>query len=447
MTKQLTRWLVSLNRERAGWVLYDWANSAYVLCVITVLGSAYFVAIFEQAARESGGALHGTALAMSIGGVALTAEAAWSFIIAASALLVAVTSPLLGSMADGTGTKKRFLAAYCMTGALATLALWFSLPWWMVALLILVSNVGFEGGNVFYNAFLPEIAPEAERNMLSGAGYAAGYLGGVLVLIASLFLFVPPRGEVTNAFLLIGLWWGGFAIFPLAWLRELPPTRDGEGAGAVIAAWRELAATVRGIASYPQALRFLVAFLLYNDGIATLISNTTPFALQNIYTDATLTEKMVLSQLIPAIIMIQVLAIPGSLVCSWLANRLGEKLIIILTLLVFASVLAYGQVVQLVSEFYAMAALIGLVLGGAQSVSRSLYSSLIPNGKHAEFFSFFALSARFSAFAGPFIYGMVLLWTGDPRTSLLSITLFFLAGGTLLYSVDISQGKADALNS
>ena len=144
--------------------------------------------------------------------------------------------------------------------------------------------------------------------------------------------------------------------------------------------------------------------------------------------------------------MIQILAIPGSLACSWLANWLGEKWVIILTLVVFTSVISYGQVVQLVTQFYVMAALIGLVLGGAQAVSRSLFAALIPKGKHAEFFSFFALSSRFSAFAGPFFYGLILIWTGDARMSLLSLTLFFLAGGALLYTVDLKAGKRDTLN-
>lgn len=446
--KNKTRsWTALFNRERLGWVLYDWANSAYVLCVITVLGSAYFIANFEQAAREGVGARHGGALSISLGGMAITAEAAWSFIIAASALIVALSSPLLGALADGTGTKKRFLAVYCLIGVMATLALWFPMPWWAVGILILAGNVGFEGGNVYYNAFLPEIVGDRDRNMLSGMGYAAGYLGGVLVLIASLIFFVPPRGEVSNAFLLIGVWWGGFAMLSLAWLREAPPARGQGKTGPLRTAWRELGGTLRDFARYPQALRFLGAFLLYNDGIATLISNTTPFALQNIYVDAALTEKMGLSHLIPAIIMIQILAIPGSLACSWLANRLGEKWAIILTLVVFATVLAYGQVVQLVREFYVMAALIGLVLGGAQAVSRSLFAALIPKGKHAQFFSFFALSARFSAFAGPFLYGLILIWTGNARLSLLSLTLFFFAGGTLLYWVDIDAGKQDALKS
>lgn len=436
-----------LSRERAGWILYDWANSAYVLCVVTVLGSAYFLALFDQAARDAGAMRHGPALALPLAGIPITAEAAWSFIIGGSALLVALSSPLLGALADGTGSKKRFLQVYCFIGVATTLALWLPLPWWAVGLLIAASNVGFEGGNVFYNAFLPEIAGERERNLLSSAGYAAGYLGGVLVLIVSLAFFVPPRGTVNNAFLLIGLWWGGFALISFATLKERAANRGDGNGGALGAAWREVVDTVRNIARYPHAARFLGAFLLYNNGIATIISNATPFALQNIYVDDSLTEKISLPQLIPVIIMIQVVAVPGTLACGWVADRIGQRGSIFLTLAVFAVVITYGQVVHVLGEFYVMAALIGLVLGGAQAISRSLFASLIPAGKHAEFFSFFALSGRFSGFAGPIIYGAVLVISGNARTALLSLSVFFVAGAALLYTVDPAQGRADALNS
>ncbi len=446
--KPYFQWPRFLTRERTGWILYDWANSAFVLCVVTVLGSAYFIALFEQAAESAGGLRLGPALALPVGPLNLTAEAAWSFIISASALIVAFSSPLLGAIADGLGRKKRFLEVYCCLGVAATLALWFALPWWAVGGLILLSNIGFEGGNVYYNAFLPEIAPQREQNLLSSFGYAAGYLGGVLVLIASLAFFVPPRGAINNAFLLIGLWWAGFALFTFAWLKERPPrTRTSSTGGPIVDAWRELGRTLRGIMRYRQTALFLGAFLLYNDGIATLISNATPFALQNIYLDESLTEKIGLAQLIPAIIMIQLVAVPGSLACGWLANRIGEKKTIYLTLAVFAGVVGYGQVVQLVSEFYVMSALIGLVLGGAQAISRSLFASLIPAGKHAEFFAFFALSSKFSAFVGPFIYGSLLLLTGNTRTALLSLAVFFVAGAAVLYFVDPAKGRAEALNS
>lgn len=319
------------------------------------------------------------------------------------------------------------------------------MPWWAVGLLILISNVGFEGGNVFYNGFLPEIAGAGARDQVSSAGYAFGYLGGVIVLIASLAFFVPPRGSVNDAFLLVGLWWGGFALITFALLTERPVQRARAGLRRLTGeAWRELKTTVGEVRQVPQAALFLVAFLLYNDGIATLISNVTPYALQNIYLDAALTEKITLNELIPAIILVQIIAVPGSIFCGWLATRYGEKPTLYFTLAVFTAVVTYGQVAQLVSQFYVMAAMIGMVLGGAQAISRSLFASLIPAGKTAEFFAFFALSGKFSAMIGPLLYGGLLLLTGDTRLALLSLTVFFLAGGTMLYFVNVEKGRADA---
>ncbi len=443
-------WKTIAPRERLGWVVYDWANSAFVLCVITVIGSAYFVGVFGAAAREGPPLRVGEAPALDFAGILLTAEAAWSFLIAASALVVALSSPLLGAIADGIGAKKRFLQVYCAVGVAATLGLWWGWPWWAVGLLILIGNIGFEGGNVYYNAFLPEIAPPGERDLLSSVGYAFGYLGGVIVLIAALLFFVPDAmvaqlGDVHDVFLVIGLWWGGFALITFATVRDRPAARKAGGLGGVIAeAWRELVRTVRGIRNYPNAALFLLAFLFYNDGIATLISNATPYALQNIYLDSSLTEKVGLSQLIPAIIIVQLVAFPGSLFCGWLATRFGEKAAIYFTLAVFTGVVAYGQVIQLITEFYVMSALIGLVLGGAQAVSRALFASLIPEGKSAEFFAFFALSAKFSAMIGPLVYGLLLLLTGSTRAALLSLVIFFIVGGGLLALVDVTEGREQA---
>ncbi len=170
----------------------------------------------------------------------------------------------------------------------------------------------------------------------------------------------------------------------------------------------------------------------------------TPYALQNIYLDPELTQPITSKELIPAIIMIQVIAFPGSLLCGWLATRLGEKATIYITLAVYTGVVSYGQVVNQVWQFYLMAALVGLVLGGSQAISRSLFASFIPRGKNAEFFAFYALSSKFSAMFGPLIYGGLLLFTGSTRLGLLSLTLFFLAGGLVLYFVNVPKGRADA---
>ncbi|MEE8396170.1 MAG: MFS transporter [bacterium] len=442
---QKATWRSLLTRERVGWITYDWANSAFALCVITVVGSGYFVGIFDKAAAQMGATTAGGISTMNILGMNLPAGAAWSFIIFASALFVALTSPFMGVIADDKGAKKRFLAFYCGFGALATVALWFSLPWWAVGLLILIGNIGFEGGNVFYNAFLPEIADPGEQDMVSSAGFAVGYIGGVLVLIVALFAFILPSNDVHTPFLLIGVWWAGFAAVTLSLLSESPGRGEFKKIQSMVAAtWQELSRTVSHIRDYPNTGRFLIAFLLYNDGVMTIITNATPFALQYIYLDNTLTEKVGLTQLIPVIIMVQIVASPGALCCGWLATRFGEQPAIFFTLSVYTVVVAYGQVVQTLSEFYVMAALIGVVLGGVQAISRSLFASLIPAGKSAEFFSFYALSGKFSSVFGPLIYFLSVWLTGSARLALLSLTVFFIAGGVVLYRVDVPKGRAEA---
>lgn len=445
-------WRTLATRERMGWVLYDWANSTFSLCVITVIGANHFVGLFEAAARQGGGFRLGPALALRVWGFSLTAEAAWSLVIGVSMLFVAVTSPFLGAIADAGGLKRRFLQVYCTLGVAATLGLWFNLPWWWVGLLIVLGNIGFEGGNVYYNAFLPEIAGVGEQDQLSSAGYAFGYLGGVIVLVSSLVFFTDsvlsrPVGSIHNAYLLIGAWWGGFGLIAFSLLRErpVPPSAAITHGSRLGAAWRELKTTLSQISRVPQAALFLVAFLLYNDGIATLISNVTPYALQNIYLDATLTEKITLKWLMLAIIMIQFIAFPGSIFFGWLATRIGEKGAIYITLAVYAFVVTYGQVAKVLWEFYLMAALVAVVLGGSQAISRSLFASFVPRGKTAEFFAFYALSSKFSAMFGPLVYAGLLLLTGDTRLALLSLTVFFLAGGLVLWFVNVEKGRADAL--
>ena len=451
-TEKKSYWRTLSSRERLGWVLYDWANSAFTLCVITVIGSAYFVGLFETAAKEAGGARVGPALSLPVGGVAFTAEAAWAFLIGLSMLFVAVTSPFLGAIADALGKKKRFLQVYCTVGVAATLALFFPMPWWVVGLLIVLGNIGFEGGNVYYNAFLPEIAPVNEQDQVSSAGYAFGYIGGAIVLIAILQFFADSLDSIGYGFILVGLWWGGFGLITFSLLKERAAAKAaaagaaGPGVfGSIAAAWRELKSTVANISRVPQAALFLLAFLLYNDGIATLISNVTPFALQNIYLDEALTQRITIKELIQAIIMIQLIAFPSAIFFGWLATRIGSKATIFVTLAVFTAVVSYGQVVTQIGEFYGMAAAVGLVLGGSQAISRSLFASFIPRGKSAEFFAFYALSSKFSGFAGPFIYGGLLLLTGDTRLGLLSLTVFFVAGAAVLFFVDVEKGRADAL--
>ena len=434
-------------RERIGWVLYDWANSAFILCVVTVIGAQYFVVQYEAAATAAGSLRVGAAPALKLLGILLPAEAVWSYCMAAGALLVVLLSPVTGALADAWAAKKRFMAGYCALGVAACLLLAIPLPWWAIACLIVIGVVGFEAGNVFYNGFLPEIAPPEEQGAVSSMGFAAGYLGGVLALLLALLLFTPlalgtALGPIRYVFAVVGVWWGGFALLSMALLKERRTARAKTGPWRAIGqAFRDLGKTLRLLADHPQALRLLLAYLLYNDGVATLISNVTPYAMQNIYLDRTLTERVGTVQLVAAIVLVQVVALPGSLACGWLAQRIGEKVTILATLAVFTAAVAYGQVAQVVTEFYLLAGMVGLVLGGCQAISRSLFASFIPAGRTAEFFAFFAMSDKVSAMLGPLTYGTLLALTGNTRVALASLAVFFLAGGTILVGVNVAEGR------
>ncbi len=423
------------------WIFYDWANSAFVLCVMTVLGSAWFIALFERAAEEAGGLRVGPALALQLFGIKWTAEAFWSMLVGVSAGVAAFSALFLGAAADAQGRHKQFALTFCLLGSVATASQVFS-PWWgnstwvVVALLIFIGNVGYESSNVFYNAYLPKLAADPQKSaQLSSVGYAMGYAGGALVLLLILAWFIPQH--LPAAFLLVGLWWGGFGTASLGWLPTTTPSRTN-----VKGLLNHLKESFRHLQRNAHALRFLLAFLLYNDGVATLISNATPYALQNIYTDASLTQKVGIQHLIPMILIIQLMNIPGSLFLGWLTNRSSEKTTIFLSLVAFSITILLAQWIRTLTALYGLAVLIGLFLGGLQAISRSLFASFIPKGKEAEYFSFFAFSARFSAMLGPLVFGGLVLISGDTRPALLSLNVFFLAGGLLLAFVNPVKARS-----
>ncbi len=423
------------------WAFYDWANSAFVLCVMTVLGSAWFIALFEQAAEEAGGLRVGSALALPLFGSRWTAEAAWSILVGASAGVAALGALLLGPVVDARGKHKQFALLFCLLGATATVGqslwpLWSDVSWsWaVIGLLVFIGNVGYESANVFYNAYLPQLTSNPKENArLSSLGYALGYAGGALILLALLIWLVPDH--LPTAFLLIGLWWGCFGILSLGWLPATSQTQ-------VKSIFGSLKRSLLNLLKHPHHLRFLLAFLLYNDGIATLISNATPYALQNIYTDASLSQKVGIKDLILMIIIIQVMNIPGTLFLGWLSNRTSEKTTIFICLIAFSITILLAQVIHTLVELYWLAVLIGLFLGGLQAISRSLFASFIPYGREAEYFSFFALSSRFSAMMGPLVFGGLVFISGDTRIALLSLNAFFLAGGVLLAFVNPAQARS-----
>jgi UMF1 family MFS transporter len=408
-----------------GWCMYDWANSAFATVILSAVLPVYFVALVpEEGAR------------ITIAGFSRTfrATALWGYAVSCSMLIVAVSSPYLGSIADRLSLHRRFLFACCLTGALATALLFFATPgrYLLAALLFIIANISFAGGNVFYNAFLPKLAGVHELNRLSSRGFAYGYIGGGLALLLVFgmiqgysFLGFADKGAASRAgFLLTGFWWLLFAAPTYVYVRiaasPIMPDSLHKGIRGYFRIFSE-------IKKYPALLLFLIAFLFYNDGIQTIIVVAAIFA----------REELGLSQatILSCFLMIQFVAMPGTLLFGRLAEAFGAKRSLYLALFLFILVTIYAYFMNKAWEFWLLGFVIAIILGGSQAVSRSFFSSLIPEGKHAEFFGFYAISAKFASVFGPLLFAVIVDVTGSARLSILALTFFFVTGMLLLTRV------------
>jgi UMF1 family MFS transporter len=417
-----------------GWCMYDWANSAFATVILSAVLPVYFVALVpEEGARISFLGFSRTLRATSL----------WGYAVSCSMLIVAVTSPYLGSIADRLSLHRKFLFAYCLLGVLSTSLLFFATPgsYLLASLLFIIANIGFAGGNVFYNAFLPKLAANHELDRLSSRGFAYGYLGGgiALLLVFGLIqgyssLGFPDKGAASRTgFLLTGFWWLLFTIPTYKYLRTpaspIMPDRLHRGIRGYFRIFTE-------IKKYPSLLLFLIAFLFYNDGIQTIIVVAAIFA----------REELGLSQgtILACFLMIQFVAMPGTLLFGRLAGLFGAKRSLYLALFLFILVTVYAYFMNKAWEFWLLGFIIAIILGGSQAVSRSFFSTLIPEGKHAEFFGFYAISAKFASVFGPFVFAIIVDITGSARLSILALTFFFVVGMFLLSRVKEENQLATA---
>ncbi|KPJ98943.1 MAG: hypothetical protein AMJ60_06635 [Desulfobacterales bacterium SG8_35] len=408
-----------------GWCMYDWANSAFATVILSAVLPVYFVALVPE---------EGARIAFAGFSRSFRATALWGYAVSCSMLIVAVTSPYLGSIADRLSLHRRFLFACCLTGALATALLFFATPgrYLLAALLFILANIGFAGGNVFYNAFLPKLAGAHELDRLSSRGFAYGYIGGGLALLLVFgmiqgysFLGFADKGAASRAgFLLTGCWWLLFAAPTYLYVRiaasPIMPDSLHRGIHGYFKIFTE-------IKKYPALLLFLIAFLFYNDGIQTIIVVAAIFA----------REELGLSQatILSCFLMIQFVAMPGTLLFGRLAEAFGAKRALYLALFLFILVTIYAYFMNKAWEFWLLGFIIAIILGGSQAVSRSFFSSLIPEGKHAEFFGFYAISAKFASVFGPLVFAVIVDVTGSARLSILALTFFFVVGMLLLTRV------------
>ena len=428
-----------LARERTGWYFYDWANSAFITTVVTLLLGPYLNKL-AQAAADSQGLVHPLGLPVYAGSY-------WGYLITISVIGQIVCLPVAGAAADASPRKKTLLAAFAYIGAAATLAMFFvqGRAYLAGGALFLIANLSFGASVVVYNSFLPDIASPEERDAVSSKGWGVGYLGGGLLLALNLLLAFQAEslGLTEEQAIRInlasaGLWWAGFTLIPLATLRNRPPARTrAAGRGTVTEAFGQLARTLRELRRYPQALRFLLAYLLYNDAIQTVITLSSQFGYDEL--------KIPISTLALAILMVQFVGFFGAISFNWVAQAIGAQRAIMLALVVWTAVLVYIYVsVRTTAQFFAMAAIVAVILGGSQALSRSLFSQMIPQSKEAEFFGLYEISDKGTSWLCPLLFGLALQFTRSYRLAILSLVVFFAAGLIVLSRVDVPRAMREA---
>ncbi|MFF0475478.1 MFS transporter [Streptomyces sp. NPDC004284] len=431
-------------REQRGWYFYDFACSVYSTSVLTVFLGPYLTSV-ARAAADAEGFVHPL-------GIPVRAGSLFAYAVSASIVVAVLAMPLVGAAADRTGRKKPLLAAAAYLGAAATTGMFFLAGdrYLLGTFLLIVANASLSVSMVLYNAYLPQIAEPDERDAVSSRGWAFGYTSGALVLVLNLVLysghdsFGLTEGEAVRICLAsAGVWWGAFTLVPLARLRDRQARPEGDeraGEGAVGSGWRQLIATLKDMRRHPLTLSFLLAYLVYNDGIQTVISQASLYGSEELGLDQT--------TLITAVLLVQVLAVAGALWMGRLARTHGAQRTILGSLAVWALILAVGYFLPAGSPvfFYCLAAAIGLVLGGSQALSRSLFSHLVPRGKEAEYFSAYEMSDRGLSWMGPLVFGLAYQLTGSYRDAIISLVIFFAVGFALLARVPVRRAVEAAGN-
>ena len=414
------------------WSMYDWANSAFATTIMAAVLPIYYSAISEPALTPN------------------QATAYWGYTNSIALLLVALLSPILGAVADFRGAKKRYLTYFALIGISATALMYFltSGDWLFASVLFIIGNIGFAGANVFYDSLLPHIAQKGDIDQVSTRGYAMGYLGGGLLLAVNLAMIMLSPDHLTALMTRISLasvaiWWLLFAI-PLWKNVPEPPRQIYEGeldSNPFTAEFKRLAVTFKEIKKFKELFKFLVAFWLFNDGIGTIIKMATIYG-----------KEIGIGQtdLIGALLMVQFVGIPFSFAFGWLAKKIGTKKSIYISLSVYTLISLGGYFMESAIHFWILGFAVALVQGGSQALSRSLYGRMVPKAQSAEFFSFFSVSGKLAGMFGPLVFGVVSQIMGNSRLGIVSLIIFFIAGGLLLTRVDEEKGiqvaeEADAL--
>lgn len=422
---------VTKKKLHNGWAMYDWANSAYNLVITSTIFPAYYTAVTTL--KENDVIISEK---VSFFGYSITNSVLFDYAVAAAYLFIALISPILSSIADYRGNKKRFMQMFAYLGALACMGLYFfkgHTPE-LGVILFSVAAVGYCGSLVFYNAYLPEIAKPTERDSLSAKGFAYGYVGSVLLqLVCFVFVLKPELFGITDAtfpprlsFLLVGIWWLIFAQVSLNRLPMGQPLEQHPERSIITNGFYELKKVWRTVKSMPVLKTYLGAFFLYSMGVQTVMLAATIFGSKEL--------KLETSQLIMTILIIQLVAIAGAYIMAKLSEKFGNLKVLLGVVMIWIGVCIYAYFIQTAMQFYIVATLVGLVMGGIQSLSRSTYSKLMPDTKDtASFFSFYDVAEKVAIVIGMFSFGFIEELTGSMRNSILALIGFFAVGALLLY--------------
>ena len=412
-----------MTRAERSWIAYDWANSAYVLIVWTVLLPAFF---------KDG---------VAVGMPKDDSTAWWSYANSLAGVLIAVAAPLLGTVADYPGRKKRLFAVFWLTGVAATFALCAVQPgWWLTCLAIfVVSAVAFFASELCYNALLVDVTTPDRLDRISSCGYAFGYIGSAIPYVACLGLVrwhgavgLTAAAAVKVSFCVAGLWW---LVFTLPMLRNVHQTHAVEPTPRPVAdSFRRLGQTFRRIRGYRNVFVFLGAYFLYIDGVHTIFVMATPIGKDlGLSTDT----------LMLAILVVQIVGFPCAIAFGRLADRFGAKAMLMVGIIIYALVALFAVFMTSAAHFWVLAVMVGLAQGGVQALSRSLYARLIPPDQAAEFFGFYNVFGKFAAILGPLVVGALTQVTGSFRYGVPSLVVFFVVGGLLLWQVRTRQGATE----
>ncbi len=427
-------------REIRGWMLYDWANSAFSTTVVTVFLGPYLTGLIE--------AQVGKGNTFSLLGIPIAAGSFFPYCVSVSVFLQVFLLPILGAIADYSNLKRRMMLSFAIVGAASTIGLFFISGSLFVlgGLLFIIANLSFGASIVLYNAFLPEIASEDQRDRVSSGGWALGYAGDGLLLLINLIFYKVMDGAGQGALAArinlasAGVWWLVFGYISISRLRERGARRAlPTGDTYLTIGFKQLSKTLREIRQYPMTLRYLIAYLFYNDGIQTVIVVSAIFGQQEL--------GMNVGDLSMLILMVQIVGIFGALGFGRVADRLGAKRTIVITLVVWSAVAIWSRLsLASVTEFWILGVVIALVLGGSQALSRSLFSQMIPREREAEFFSFYEISERGTSWIGPFLFGFVAQVTGSMRTAIFSLIVLFVGGLVVLLTVNVPRAIREAGN-